>query len=638
MSKKSLIWQIPVALIGAILSVVMIILTVVISAIYDPDVRKKVLNEGIVIAREYTGLDIDLGDIYLSPLHHSPLVFYHAFKGEVDIPLLVEIDSLYIGHRGQDTLIYTHTLRVDAKMRTADQEAPFSNFTAIPIDVEQLLLDQTTFHSDSMIPSVGIDVIVDTLEVKQTQIIIAEGKYPLKNLRLYDADVAVDLRETPPDTTQVQDTLPAPIDTVPMRMAFEAPNGDLKNVRFRLTPLGLDVKTGRLRTNVLADVGGNIYDARRIDIGGLVFCFGDLRIPADTIYGHARVELANNSIVSKDIHVKSKAFGAQADLSKATMDLETMHVEAIGDVAYANDLVTVAGAVDAVATGFDPETMKAQAKVRLKDATYDTYDLSNTSIDGTIDTSTDVTLAVPGLDVDLHSPMPLFTLIDHIQPLVQTVSDTAVINAITSNRDLTVLDTIRTVIPALQANIKLQEGSPVQAILDSAGVDLHELALSLHSDGDKTDLKVDAVTDEQLQRMPGVIASLDVTMTEGKTKAYIKANSQLSDSTINIDLTTDAAFKLALERTGKELYGDGILTVDSLSYDNKHLGNRTVDIHVAPSEDHAQALRVEAETEDLPLDLVNLFVTLTDIDLKGAVKANALVDGLPAQTDISAEV
>ena len=243
MSKKRLIWQIPVALIGAILSVVMIILTVVISAIYDPDVRKKVLNEGIVIAREYTGLDIDLGDIYLSPLHHSPLLFYHAFKGEVDIPLLVEIDSLYIGHRGQDTLIYTHTLRVDAKMRTADQEAPFSNFTAIPIDVEQLLLDQTTFHSDSMIPSLGIDAIVDTLEVKQTQIIIAEGKYPLKNLRLYDADVAIDLRETPPDTTQVQDTLPAPIDTVPMRMAFEAPNGDLKNVRFRLTPLGLDVKT-----------------------------------------------------------------------------------------------------------------------------------------------------------------------------------------------------------------------------------------------------------------------------------------------------------------------------------------------------------------------------------------------------------
>lgn len=638
MSKKSLIWQIPVALIGAILSVVMIILTVVISAIYDPDVRKKVLNEGIVIAREYTGLDIDLGDIYLSPLHHSPLVFYHAFKGEVDIPLLVEIDSLYIGHRGQDTMIYTHTLRVDAKMRTADQEAPFSNFTAIPIDVEQLLLDQTTFHSDSMIPSVGIDAIVDTLEVKQTQIIIAEGKYPLKNLRLYDADVAIDLRETPPDTTQVQDTLPAPIDTVPMRMAFEAPNGDLKNVRFRLTPLGLEVKTDRLRTNVLADVGGNIYDARRIDIGGLVFCFGDLRIPADTIYGHARVELANNSIVSKDIHVKSKAFGAQADLSKATMDLETMHVEAIGDVAYANDLVTVAGAVDAVATGFDPETMKAQAKVRLKDATYDTYDLSNTSIDGTIDTSTDVTLTVPGLDVDLHSPMPLFTLIDHIQPLVQTVSDTAVINAITSNSDLTVLDTIRTVIPALQANIHLSEGSPVQAILDSAGVDLHELDLSLHSDTLQTALNIDASTNEQADGLPAANASMNVTMTEGKTKALLKANTHMSDSTMGSDLCDGAAIDLALERIGKELHGEGKVTVDSLSYDNKQLGNRTIDIHVGPSEDHAQALRVDVETEDLPLDLVNSFVTLTDIDLKGAVKATASIDGLPKQTDISADV
>ena len=86
--------------------------------------RTEVLQKGVELANEHTGYDIDLGDLYLSPLHHSPMVLYHAYKGHTDLPLEVRVDSLFVGHRGQDTLIYTRCLRLKdcggALARTTD--------------------------------------------------------------------------------------------------------------------------------------------------------------------------------------------------------------------------------------------------------------------------------------------------------------------------------------------------------------------------------------------------------------------------------------------------------------------------------------------------------------------------------------
>ena len=98
----------PVALIGAALGIVLLLLVAVAVVLYVPAVRQTVLEKGVVIAREQTGYDIDLGRIYLSPFHHSPLVLYRACKGDTDLPVQVEIDSLFVGHRGQDTLAYIH--------------------------------------------------------------------------------------------------------------------------------------------------------------------------------------------------------------------------------------------------------------------------------------------------------------------------------------------------------------------------------------------------------------------------------------------------------------------------------------------------------------------------------------------------
>ena len=298
--------------------------------LYVPSLHRVILTEGVRIANEQTDYDIDLGRIYLSPFHHSPTVFYHAYRGEADLPLRVEIDSLFIGHRGVDTLIYIHSLRLQATCLTAQRSYSASDPTAqrsysasgllsIPIAVDTLQLDRTTFHSDSLIASVGVDVVLGRLAVSSPGLSIAEGRYPLHGLHLDDADVGIDLRETPPDTTAQ--------DTTPLRLAFDVPDGEMRRLHFRLTPLNLDIRTDRLATNTLVDVGANLYDVHRIDIGDLRFGLNTFSLPVDTIYGDARVDLPRQLITSNGLHVRADSFGAQADLQATTMSLESMRVD-----------------------------------------------------------------------------------------------------------------------------------------------------------------------------------------------------------------------------------------------------------------------------------------------------------------------
>lgn len=614
-------------------------------------------------------IDIDLGRLYLSPFHHSPMALYRAYKGEADLPLRIEVDSLFVGHRGQDTLIYVHTLRLGATLRTQGQDSILQRFTQIPIQVDELYLEKTVFHSDSLIASVGIDALVGKLEVSDSHILIAEGKYPLHGLRLNDVDVLIDLRETAPDTT-VQDT-------TPLLLAFDIPDGELRNIHYAMTPLNLDIRTRALSTQALVDVGANIYDAQRLNVGGLVFGLGELRIPTDTIYGNAFVHLNDYLITSDGLHVRSDEMGAQADLYATEMNLETMRVEVTGDAEYhgskaslraSYDIddevydatvhidrvnlspflkdaprIVLAGDVEAEGRGINPKRpMRSHVKLRLDEAIYDSYNLSHTRFEGATDSVTSLALSMPGLKADIASPMPLMTLIDRIQPLVATVSDSVVIASLTSLKDLTVLDTIRRKIPAINADITLRKGSPIQSFIDNTGIAFDKVAVALRSDSQQTTFKLSPLTlylPDSL-RLPAVKASTEIRMMEGYTNAMLAADTRLTDGAMSFyDLCTDAAFRFDLMREGRNLYGGGKLQLDSISYANKDLGSHAVNLQIDPSSRYANALRADVQLDDIPLELINSFVTLpSDIDITGAIRASATVDGLPYKQDISADV
>lgn len=719
---------------------VLLLLIVVATVLCVPSLRQAVLNKGVIIANQKTDYDIDLGRIYLSPFHHSPMVLYHAYKGDIDLPVEVQIDSLFVGHRGQDTLIYTHTLRLKANVLTHSSVQPFTPSSLPPIVVDTLRLETTTFHSGSLIKTVGVDAIVNHLALSSPQISIAEGKYPLHGLQIYGAEVGIDLRPSPPDTTKN--------DTTPLRLAFDIPDGDLRDIHYGMTPLGMDIRTKYLSTNTLVDVGANCYDARRLNVGGFSFSLKQLYLPFDTIYGGACADIANNIITSQGLHARSSEIGASADLTATAMNLATMRVEATGEAEYKGSKAQLhatydineeaydatvhmermdlspfipssthsftfilAGDIEAQGRGINPHSPAMQSKVHihLTDAIYDAINVSgielnaqleNKTVTGALhlpvtmqnnalkvkaqtehqfsvsdfmepnqmkadyhaqlrrvratvagkrlsadsvfvnfatDSTTSLDLTTEALQVNVRSPKQVMQVIEELSPLLKAISDSTVIQPIISLADLTYLDTIRQRIPAIEADIALRKGSPIQPFLDSIPVDIKKATLALRSDARQTNIQVDAAT--YPSSLPPIDASLGVNMTEGRTNASLSATSRIVMSdTDSTALSTDAKLRMDVTREENKLNGEGQLLLDSLSYGTTNLGNHTIDLHLAPSQTYENALRAEVQLDDIPLDILDGVVKLKDIDLHGAVRATASVDGLPAKKDISAEV
>ena len=755
MSKASLFWKVPLALVGVVVGLVLLLLIAAAVVVCTPSARNAVMEKGVEFANENTDYDIDLGSLYLSPFHHSPMVLYRAYKGTADLPLHIEVDSLFVGHRGQDTLIYVHDLRLRANALTGNFQPTVkeaiaagqaSSLMALPIEVDTLSLSNTVFHSDSMIAAVGVDAIVGTLRASSPGINIAQGQYPLHGLRLSDAYVGIDLRETPPDTTAN--------DTTPMLMAFDVPDGELHNIKFVLTPMDLSVQTRTLSVNTLADVGGNLYDVRRVNIGGASLSIGSLILPIDTVYGDAKVNLARNLITSRGLHARSDSFGAEADVSATALNLNTMRVDVTADADFrgskaavqgyydiddeAYDMlvnvervdlspflkdstpVVLAGEIKAEGKGIDinSNAMKTNLSMHLTDCIYDNINVSglrldaqmeNKTVNGTLhlpvamsdtslqvkaltdhrfrvsdflsprqmavdyhsvmrnvdahvagedfradrltiyfltDSATSLSLATDGFSLDAQSPMHVLALVDEVQPLLSAVSDTNLINPIVTLGDLTLIDTLRRLIPDINADIVLAKGSPVQHIIERMGLDIDRVALSLASDSAQTDLALDASIpdinhpdDSTAMRLPAAKAAMRVQMSEGITNATLTADTRLTDGVMTLhDLRTDAALRFDLERTESELRGNGRLTLDDLSFGDMDLGNRSADIVVVPSEQYNNAIRADVRLDDIPLDLVDSIIHFADLDLNGAVRAKASADGLPANLDLSAEV
>ena len=262
------------------------------------------------------------------------------------------------------------------------------------------------------------------------------------------------------------------------------------------------------------------------------------------------------------------------------------------------------------------------------------FDIDYLNLDFTTDSTTSLYLVTQGLTVDAQSPMHLLRLVNEAQPMLAAVADTAFVNAIVSLQDLTMLDTLRQLVPDMQAAIQLTEGSPVQTIIERKGLDINKLTMLLKSDSLQSDLALDVSVpyidhpdDSAGLRIPATTAAVRVNMTEGKTIASLTANTNITDGVMSVDnLCTDAALQLDLERNGRELSGTGHLALDSLLYDGMDLENRSADFLISPSEQYDHAIRADVRLDDIPLELVNSILQLESIDLYGIAQVNATVD------------
>ena len=741
MRKKSLIWKIPGITLAVVLGIALLLLIAMTVVLTSPRLRTTLLQKGVEIANERTDLDIDLQRLYLSPFYHSPKSLYRAYKGKEDLSVHVEIDSLFIGHRGQDTLLYVHTLRLKGSMK-GDPDVDLLSRTIV---VDSLLLESATVHSDTLISTIGIDALVGHLQVKSPGLNVGRGQFPLHGLRLSDTFVGLDLRNNTPEEKAQEDTV-AP-------MSFELPDGEIRHFRLVLNPMGLDFAVGSLSTDAVADVSGNRYEARSLMITDAALAIGSLTLPFEEIRGNAAVDLGTGLIRSGRLFARSDTFGAKADVT-TMLNLETLQTDVTGEADFRGSKarlkgfydidderydmqvdvekvdvspflgdahrVEVAGAIHAVGRGIDIHSpaIRSKVNVHLADCIYDDINVSGLELDASLSGKTvDGSLSLPvsmkgdglqlkartehifsvsdflaprqigvdchtqindflahvagedlyidrlnmdfgtnsntslhavaqGLSLNVKSPMHILTLLDQVKPLIEVVKDTSFVKSITSLTDLTRLDTLRHLIPDLQADIKLAENSPIHPIIRHNGLDIDEFSLSLNSDPTRSDLALNATipsignpADSTALRLPAATASMLVNMKEGTTAASLKAHSHITDGLMNLDgLRTDATFQLDLQRFGRELNGTGHLALDGLRFNDMDFGDRTADFRISPSQAYDNALRVDVRLNDIPTELASGILQQEDIDLEGFVQATAIADGLPANLDLSAEV
>lgn len=351
------------------MGLILLLAVVVTVILVTPKARMAVLRKCVTEINKRTDMDVDLGKLYLSPFHQSPWLLYHAYKGEADLPLHIEIDSLFIGHRGRDTLVYVRSLRLRGNVAKPANGIPAADFLARTIIVDELMLAQTTVHTDRLIESVGIDAVLRCMVVTSPGLNIAQGSFPLHGLKLSDAYVGIGLRDTPPDST----------DTTSSLMAFDVPDAELRNVRFVLNPLGLDVHVGGLNTNVLADVGGNRYDARGLNASDLSLTLETLHLSFDTICGSALVDLNTNLISSNGLHARSDSIGARVDLSSVMLNLETMRVDVVAHADFRGSLAFLKGFYD-----IDDEIYDVMLDIEQVDARPFIGDNANAELVGVI--------------------------------------------------------------------------------------------------------------------------------------------------------------------------------------------------------------------------------------------------------------
>ena len=140
-------------------------------------------------------------------------------------------------------------------------------------------------------------------------------------------------------------------------------------------------------------------------------------------------------------------------------------------------------------------------------------------------------------------------------------------------------------------------------------------------------------------RLPAAKAGMRLKMADGTTEGGLAAKTKLTDGAMMLHgLKTDVDLQIGLAREANDLHGEGLLKMDDLHFSDMDFGSREMKMDIARSENYKNGLRANVQLDDIPLEIADSIIGMADLDLKGAIRAQASVDGLPDQMDLSAEV
>lgn len=275
-----------------LLACVLILLTI-------PSVQQKVTCAAARMISDKTGIEVSVGHFSVRP------------------PFNILLENVFAGDAQGDTLAYVGSL--DMRLR----------IDALPdsLEVKTLEIENLVAHTANLIPSVKIDGRVGLLSVNVGSFDFNNMSFSVTNASLDDADVVLSLTDSDSDNEEDDASTS---DTAGIGPVINVGDIILRNVNFAIEPLGLKLNVDKVGTSTLADVGGECYTVRSIDIADARFAYGDFELAIDNFSADAVVDLHNSIIASNRLMAKVSSLQAEADLHETRFDLEEMLVKTKG--------------------------------------------------------------------------------------------------------------------------------------------------------------------------------------------------------------------------------------------------------------------------------------------------------------------
>lgn len=625
---------------GCIIGIPVAILLCILGALTIPSVQQKAVTKAASILTQETGIPVSVG-------HFS-----------VGLPLNVLLSDVFVGDGQNDTLAFVGCL--DARLKVESLQDSLA--------VNSLDLHDVIAHTGDLIPTVKIDGRVGRLSAGVKAFNPKNLYFPVTDAVLEDVDLTLELI-SPEENS-------APSDSSAVPVFIDLQDITLRNVDFRLEPVGLRLDFSKVKTSTLLDLGAQCFTVRSIDVEDTDFSVTGFELFVGRLCGDVIVDIGENIISSERLYASVPRLDAQATLYGTRLDLETMLVSTrakgsfsgsglslnadydIDDERFRADIdlertdiakilgiagseIVVAGNVKASGCGINPTDMrmKADVQAQLDSCRYNTINVSGVKLAASLSNG--------GISGTIASPV-------HYK-------DSSIVATLTHNSHF-ILSNFLGKLPGIALDTRIADldlripgdtlAVPVMDVRFKTGADHSNASIAMHG----LDLRADAALhaleipsiipsfdgkitlariDTLLSRIPKVDLDLSISQDNPFRSLLQKRNLDLNKLSASLH-SVDESRKILLSLRTPALEGelklpainadldavlarsstgpvlDGNLRLEDLAYDGKVFGDRTVRFDVCPDINDPGHLAAHAQLDDIPLEIAQQFVTLPE--------------------------
>lgn len=665
----------------------LVLFTGALAALSIPSVQQKAAATAARVLSEKTGIEASVGHFSVRPPLDILLEDVFASNGQGDTLVFLGLLDMRLGIDAlPDSVSVRHLEMLNLTAHTGELIPSLEidgKISRLEAGVKSLSLDRLTFPIyDAVLENSDITLKLaesnDTGEGSDsTTLVIDIRDIVLRNVKFNLEPTGLELYFTKARTSTLVDLAAS---------CYTVRNIDVTDTDFSIGTL--NIPFGRLHGDAVVDIRNSIITSDSLAA----------EVPALK----AEAWLHNSSLDLAQMRVKTSGRGSYAGVPitlDADYDIDDEIYNAtvnIGKTDIAPLLrkedgeLIVSGLVRAVGAGIDPSDpqMKAEVLVSLDTCRLDSLDVSGIELSAGLDSGT--------LSGNLHSPVHYcdssfvtsmtldskFTISDFMgkYPGIDLSAKTEDVNLDFETRKglcnakltmpgvsltagvpahaleipsliptfpenlhtLSGLDSLIAVLPLVDAQLKMRQDNPLRPFLLEKGLDLKELAVSLNSSETSRNLKVRLKTPRLSgkYRLPAMSASMAAEFGSGRMDATVEFDAFVKDGLMSIEgIDSGVDMDAVLSRRGDDLKLDGRVLLQGLEYGGRKIGDRTVEFDLRPETGATGRFVANAKLDEIPVELAREFAALPqELDIRGKVRARAVISGLPDKMSIFAGV